>query len=309
MKKVAVIGVGYLGQHHARILSRFDDVELFGVVDSDIERAKEIAALYRTRAFRDYRDILGDVDAVSIVTPTVTHFHICKDALMAGKDVFVEKPLTSTVEEAQELVRLSKERNQILQVGHLERYNPAYQKAKELIKDPLYILSERLSPFSGRGTDVDITFDLMIHDIDIVVDILRYKRLSFFEATGYSFVTDKIDFAVARLNFLSDDGRNCDVQLFASRISKEKKRTHTLFCKDHILLIDFMEQTLKRGIPENGGIIFEDIEVEKKEPLNEELRDFVDCINSRRCPLVPGEDVLYPLSIVTAITKKLRRLN
>lgn len=309
MKKIAVIGVGYLGQHHARILSQFEDVELFGVVDSDIERAKEIALLYKTRPFRDYRDLLGEVDAVSIVTPTVTHFEICREALIAGKDVFVEKPLTSNLEEAEELVRLSKERNQILQVGHLERYNPAYRAAKEFIKTPLYILSERLSPFSGRGTDVDITFDLMIHDIDIITDILRDKRLSSFEARGYSLVTSKIDFAGVRLDFRDENNRYCEVQLFASRISKEKKRTHTVYCKEHILIIDFMEQTLKRGIPREGFLIFEDIPVEKKEPLKEELRDFVNCINSRSCPLVPGEDVLYPLSIAIEITKKIRRLN
>ncbi|MCX7793613.1 MAG: Gfo/Idh/MocA family oxidoreductase [Thermodesulfovibrionales bacterium] len=308
LKKVAVIGVGYLGQHHARILSEFQDVELSGVVDTDIDRAKEVAALYRTRAFRDYRDLLGDIDAVSIVTPTVTHFEICREALIAGKDVFVEKPLTVTIDEAEELVRLSKERNRILQVGHLERYNPAYQRAKEFIKDPLFILAERLSPFSGRGTDVDITFDLMIHDIDIIVDTLRHKRLNFLEANGYSLVTDKVDFAEARLVFNSKSD-SCEVQLIASRIAEEKKRTHTLYCKDYILVIDFMEQKLRRGVHENGKLIFEDIPVEKKEPLKEELRDFVDCINSRRCPLVPGEDVLYPLSIAIDMTKKLRRLN
>lgn len=309
MKRIAVIGVGYLGQHHARILSQFEDVELFGVVDSDIERAKEIALLYKTRPFRDYREILGEIDAVSIVTPTVTHFEICKEALLSDKDVFVEKPITNNLEEAEELVRLSKVRNRILQVGHLERYNPAYRRAKEFIRNPLYILSERLSPFSGRGTDVDITFDLMIHDIDIITDILSDKRLSSLEAKGYSLVTDRIDFAGVMLDFRDEDNRYCEVQLFASRISKEKKRSHTVYCKDYVLVIDFMDQTLKRGVAERGVLKFEDIPVEKKEPLREELRDFIDCINSRGCPLVSGEDVLYPLSIVIDITKRLRRLN
>lgn len=307
MKRIAVIGVGYLGQHHARILSQFEDIELFGVVDSDITRAKEVATLYKTRPFRDYRDVLGEVDAVSIVTPTVTHFELCKEAILAGKDVFVEKPITNSLDEAEELVRLSKQRNRILQVGHLERYNPAYQKAKEFIKNPLYIIGERISPFSGRGIDVEITFDLMIHDIDIVTDILRDRRLNSFSAYGYSLVTERIDFASARFDFSSPDGNNCQVHLLASRISREKKRIHTVFCEDYILTVDFMGQTVQRSVPKNGGLIFEDIPVEKKEPLKEELRDFVECINSRRCPLVPGEDVLYPLSIAIDITNKIRR--
>lgn len=307
MKRIAVIGVGYLGQHHARILSEFEDVELAGVVDSDIERARRIAALYRTRPYTDMRDVLPNVDAVSIVTPTVTHFELCKEAILAGKDVFLEKPITNSLDEAEELVRLSRERGRILQVGHLERYNPAYQKAKEFIKNPLYIIGERLSPFSGRGIDVEITFDLMIHDIDIVTDILRDRRLNSFSAYGYSLVTERIDFASARFDFSSIEGNNCQVHLLASRISRDKKRTHTVFCEDYVLTVDFMGQGLQRSIPKNGNLIFEDIPVEKKEPLREELRDFVECINSRRCPLVPAEDVLYPLSIVIDITNNIRR--
>ncbi len=307
MKKVAVIGVGYLGQHHARILSESPDVELAGVVDSDIERARHIATLYRTRPYKDMRDVLPHVDAVSIVTPTVTHFELCKEAILAGKDVFVEKPITKSLDEAEELVRLSKEKGRILQVGHLERYNPAYQKAREFIKNPLYIIGERLSPFTGRGIDVEITFDLMIHDIDIIIDLLRDRRLNSFSAYGYSLVTDRIDFASARLDFSSPEGNNCQVDLLASRVSREKKRIHTVFCEGYVLIVDFMVQTLQKGLPKNGGLVFEDIPVEKKEPLKEELRDFVECINSRKCPLVPGEDVIYPLSIAIDITNKIRR--
>ncbi len=308
LKKIAVIGVGYLGQHHARILKDFQDVELAAVVDQNIERAEEIASLYKTRPYRDYRDVLEHVDAVSIVTPTTTHFQIARDSLLAGKDVFVEKPLCGTLSEAEELVRLAKERGRLLQVGHLERYNPAYQRAKEFIKSPPRLLiAERLSPFSGRGIDVDITFDLMIHDLDIIVDIMKYAGLGsqkdcYFTSSGYRLMTDHIDFAEARLDFGASQAI-----LLASRVSKEKKRTLTLLCEEMELFVDFMNQTLMRAIPLKGELIFEEIPIEKREPLREELRDFVDCINLRRCPLVSGEDVLYPLRLTIEITKLLHR--
>lgn len=310
MKKIAVIGVGYLGQHHARILREFQDVELAGVVDQNGERVEEIASLYKTKPYRDYRDVLEYVDAVSIVTPTTTHFQIAREALLAGKDVFVEKPLTDSLSDAEELVRLSKDRGRLLQVGHLERYNPAYQRAKEFIKGPLNLLiAERLSPFSGRGVDVDITFDLMIHDIDIVIDLLRIggnrtPEVKSLQAGGYRFITDHIDFAEARLDF-----GNSQAILLSSRISKEKRRTLTIYCDGMSLIVDFMSQTLTRSIPIREGVVFEEIPVEKKEPLREELRDFVDCINSRSCPLVSGDDVLYPLRLTIEITSKMRRFN
>lgn len=304
MKRIGVIGVGYLGQHHARILREFEDIELYGVVDFDIERARHVAGLYGCKAFRDYRDILDRVDAVSIVTPTTTHYEIARSALSAGKDVFVEKPITHVLHEAEELVKIAKDKGRILQVGHLERYNPAYQKSRDYIGLPLFIIGERLSPFSGRGTDVDITFDLMIHDMDIIIDILRRQRVKEFRTSGHRLITERIDFATCWLDF-----ENTSVFLMASRVAMERKRTLTIFCRDYGIVIDFMNQSLKRFMNSGGAVLYEDIPVEKKEPLREELRDFVECINSRRCPLVSAEDVLYPLSLVIEITEHIKLLN
>lgn len=303
MKRIGVIGVGYLGQHHVRILSEFKDVRLSGISDINLERAEEIGRLYGCPVFEDYRELLDRVDAVSIVTPTVTHFEISREALLREKDLFVEKPLTHDLAEAEELVRLAKEKKRILQVGHLERYNPAYRKAKEIIGDILYIIAERLSPFTGRGADVDITFDLMIHDLDLVVDLIGGEVIvGDLHSHGLSLVTDKIDFATVWLDFSVTK-----VLLFSSRISTDKRRTLTLFCNDYYLIADLMAQTLRRVRPAGQGrLISEDISVEKSEPLKEELRDFVDCINSRRPPLVSGEDILYPLSLAVKITEQIR---
>ena len=302
MKRIGVIGVGYLGQHHARILHEFNDIELVGVADTDSDRSALIAGLYNCSAFSDYRELLSLVDAVTIVTPTVGHYEIAREALLRGKDVFIEKPITDKLEDAQELVALARDTGRILQVGHLERYNPAYQKAKERIsvsKPPSLIIGERLSPFTGRGIDVDITYDLMIHDLDIVLDILRGQEVRDIRAGGAKVLTGRLDFATCWIEF-----EKTKVILSSSRVSKEKRRSITVFCDGYCLIIDFMNQGL--SILKDGSKLIEDIPVEKKEPLREELRDFVDCIESRKCPLVPGEDALRPLSLAIEITDRIK---
>ncbi len=302
LKRIGVIGVGYLGQHHARILKEFNDVELVGVADTDSGRAALIAGLYNCSAFSDYRDLLPLVDAVTIVTPTVSHYEIARESLLKGKDVFIEKPITDKLEDAQTLVKMARDAGRILQVGHLERYNPAYQKAKELIPlsgVPSLIIGERLSPFTGRGTDVDITYDLMIHDLDIVLDILRGQEVKDIRASGATVLTGRLDFATCWIEF-----EKTKVILSSSRVSKEKRRTITVFHDGSCLILDFMNQGL--SIIKDGSQLVEEINIEKKEPLKEELRDFVECISSRKCPLVPGEDTLSPLSLVMEITDRIK---
>mgnify|MGYP001046037189 CR=1 FL=1 len=302
MKRIGVIGVGYLGQHHARILSKFEGIDFVGVADINYHRAEEIANLYNCSAFSDYRELLPLVDAVTIVTPTVSHYEIAREALLKGKDVFIEKPITDKLEDAQRLVKLARDVGRILQVGHLERYNPAYQRAKELIplsEVPSLIIGERLSPFTGRGTDVDITYDLMIHDLDIVLDILRGQEVKDIRASGATVLTGRLDFATCWIEF-----EKTKVILSSSRVSKEKRRTITVFRDGYCLIIDFMNQGL--SLIKDGSQLVEEINIEKKEPLKEELRDFVDCISSRKCPLVPGEDALRPLSLVMEVTDRIK---
>lgn len=188
--KVGVIGVGYLGRHHARIYSEIEEAELIAVVDIDKTKADVLAKEYNCSPIYDYREIIDKVDALSIVTPTTTHYAIACECLNAGKDLLIEKPITETTEEAEELIKLSKQKNCIIQVGHLERYNPAILSASELIIEPLFIESERMSPFLGRATDVDVTLDLMIHDIDIILSLIAVP-VKDIKAVGAKVLTEK----------------------------------------------------------------------------------------------------------------------
>src|SRR5208283_1300530 len=201
MLKVGVIGVGYLGQHHARIFAELDDVRMVAVADTDGERAGEIAVKYGCKAYTDYRRLLDEVDAVSIVTPTTFHYAVAMDCILAGKDILIEKPITATIEEADRLIEASAETGVLIQVGHLERFNPVVPALYPLLDSPSFIEAERLSPFQGRGVDVDITLDLMIHDIDVVLSILEGKEVSDMKAAGSKVMTDTIDIAKAWLEF------------------------------------------------------------------------------------------------------------
>jgi len=300
---VGVIGVGYLGQHHARIYSEMEDADLVAVVDTDEKRAGTFAEKYSCAAYSDFREILPHVDALSIVTPTLSHYFIALECLKAGKDILVEKPITGTVREADELVVESAKRGCILQVGHLERYNPAVTHAFEIIREPGFIESERLSPFLGRGTDVDVTVDLMIHDADIILGLVS-ARVKEMKAVGARVMTDKIDFAKAWLEF--DNG--CTAVLTASRVSPEKQRTLKIFQKDCCLFIDYQCCEIKRHHrTTEGSMLSDSIRFDSKEPLREELEDFVCCVKERRRPRVSGIEGKEALKLVLDITEMIRR--
>lgn len=298
--RIGVIGVGYLGQHHARIFSGLDNVELFGVSDTDVQKAAEIAEKYNCRSFQKYEDMIDSCDAISIVTPTTLHYRVAMDCLAGDKDLFIEKPITETVDEAAAVIAEAERKNLILQVGHLERYNPGILAASDLINTPRYIESERLSPFLGRGTDVDVTLDLMIHDIDIVLSIVGSKPIDI-KAIGESVLTEKIDVAKVWLEF--EDG--CQALITASRLAAEKQRTLKIFQKDSYLAIDYQNQELKRYYKEGSAIKIDVIKPENKEPLKEELKDFVDCVEKRRKPMVSGTEAMAALSIAHRITAML----
>lgn len=296
--RVGVIGVGYLGQHHARIYSDIKDVELAAVSDFDSIRAEEIGSKYGCRYFSNYSELLEVCDAVSIVTPTITHRDIALDCLKAGKDILVEKPITQNIIEAEEIIKEAEKKNLILQVGHLERYNPAVTAASKMTTAPRFIEAERLSPFLGRGIDVDITLDLMIHDIDIIFSLVR-SRLVGIKASGESLMTDKIDLARAWLEF--ENG--CGALMTASRISPEKKRSLNIFQEDSYIAVDYHNQEAKRYFKSGEELLSDVMSPEKQEPLKEELKDFIECVKTRKRPLVSGTEAMNALDTAMKISE------
>lgn len=300
--QVGVIGVGYLGQHHARIYRELEAAELIGVSDLDLARAEEIAQKNGCRAFPDYQDLLKVCDAVSIATPTTTHHAIAMDCLAAGKDVLIEKPITEDPAEAHAIVDLAAGKNLVLQVGHLEQYNPGMIAAAEMISEPVFIESERLSPFLGRGTDVDVTLDLMIHDIDIVLSLV-HSKISDIKAIGEPVLTEKIDVAKAWIEF--ENG--CNALITASRLSPEKQRKLKVFQKESFVSIDYQTHEVRRYYKKGPDVAFDVIRPEKKEPLKEELRDFLSCVLERKRPRISGVEALEALKVVIQITNKLKR--
>ena len=299
--KVGVIGTGYLGRHHARIYSEIEGAELVALIDTDLEKAKKLADEYNCKAYSDYRDIIDRLDAVSIVTPTIYHHKIALDCLKAGKDLLVEKPITVTVSEADDLISEAEKRKLILQVGHLERYNPAVLAVSGMIKKPRFLEAERLSPFLGRGVDVDITLDLMIHDIDIILSFVPSPVIDI-KATGASVLTDTIDVAKAWLEF----GNGCAALLTASRLSPEKQRRLKIYQQDSYLSVDYQSCEVRSYFKKTGDIAFDVIQPEKKEPLKEELIDFVNCIKQRNKPKVCGKEGRNALKIALDITEKIK---
>ncbi len=300
--RVGVIGVGYLGQHHARIFAGLDDVELAGVADVNKARADEIAAAYGCASFDDWNEVVERSDAVSIVTPTTTHHEIARACLLAGRDVFIEKPITERLDEARELISMADAGNRILQVGHLERYNPGIVAAAGLIQKPRFIEAERLSPFLGRGTDVDITLDLMIHDVDIVTGLVQSPVISI-SAVGDRVLTGKIDAVKAWIEF--DNG--CKALITASRLSAEKVRRLRIHQEDAFISVDYQTQEVRKYYKGDAGIAFDVISPENREPLREELKDFVSCVRGRSCPRVSGREATQALEIVLRINDLLKQ--
>ena len=301
MLNVGVIGVGYLGQHHARIFSEIEGVNLTAVIDADLKRAEEIASKYGGKAFADHREAMGAVDVFSIAAPTTMHHRIALDCIRAGKDILVEKPIAATIEEADDIIGESDKSGLIVQVGHLERFNPAVQAIFPMIKHPVFFEAERLSPFLGRGIDVDITLDLMIHDIDIILALLAQggsaPEVLDIKASAARVLTANIDEARAWFEF--ENG--AQALLTASRLSFEKSRKLKIFQDDTFLLVDYQSMEIKRFSNENGKIAYETVHVVKHEPLKEELRDFIDCIGSRHRPLVSASDGRNALKIAMKI--------
>lgn len=296
--RIGVIGVGYLGQHHARILAEIEGAELVAVADTDSRKSEETASTYGCRSFSGYADMIGICDALCIVTHTTTHHGIAMECLKAGKDILIEKPITENLEEAGEIVAEAEKNGLILQVGHLERYNQGIIAAAAMIREPKFLESERLSPFLGRGTDVDVTLDLMIHDIDIILSIVK-SGIKDIKAVGETVLSEKIDAAKVWIEF--ENG--CNALMTASRLSSRKQRTLKVFQKDARIVVDYQRQEVSRHYKNGAEISSDVIKPETKEPLKEELNDFIYCVKNRKKPRVSGIEAMDALDVVLRITK------
>lgn len=296
--RVGVIGAGSIGQHHARIYSELEGVSLAGIVDVDSVQAREIASKYNCKAFKDYTEIINSVDAVSIAAPTTLHHRISMDFLKYNKDILVEKPITSTMHEADEIIAEAEKRGLILQVGHLERFNAGVSVISSMVESPQFIESRRLSPFSGRGTDVDVTLDLMIHDIDIILSLVN-SDISDLRATGAKVLTENIDIAHAWIEFKN----GCIAEAVTSRIADEKVRELKIFQHNTFLSLDYQTQEVSCYKKRDGVVAREVKRAEQKEPLKEQLISFVECVRKRTRPVVSGHEGREALKVALKVSE------
>lgn len=318
---IGIVGVGHLGSLHAKMLASSKSVELVGIVDTNAARAESVAREFNTRVFATVADLLPCVKAVSVATPTSTHSEIASQAIERGVHVFIEKPITRTVAEAELLVKLAREKHVLLQVGHIERFNPALLALEHYRLDPMFVESHRLSPFNLRGTDVAVVLDLMIHDIDIILSLVN-SPVERIEANGVAVVSDTIDIANARLQFAN----GCVANVTASRISQKKMRKMRLFQRDAYLSIDFLKGTTEVFRLVDGGdatatmllgqigsgkvkrtIVYEQPEVKDVNALQYELELFVDAVQNGKQPVVSGEDGMRALGVAHEILEKIKQ--
>ncbi len=305
--RVGVVGVGYLGKFHAEKYARMKDVELVGVVDIVAERARSVAAEHETEAFAEYTDLMGKVDAVSVVVPTPLHFSIGCDFLEHNVDVLIEKPLTESLHEADALIQIADSRDLIIQVGHLERFNPAVIALREVIDQPLFIESHRLSLFGERGTEVDVVLDLMIHDIDMILSLVQ-SEIEHIHAVGVPVVTSLVDIANARLIFRN----GCVANVTASRISIKNMRRIRIFQKDAYISVDYAGHDITvirkdgqgTGLPV-PGMSMNRSTFETADSLEAELAAFVESVRTRQTPLVSGRDGRNALRVAMDIIERI----
>lgn len=322
MMKIGVVGAGHLGKIHIRLIKELSDkFEFVGFFDQHSENAQKVSEEYGIKAFESYEALLNEVDAIDIVTPTLSHFDCASQALRLSKHVFIEKPVTETVDEAKALLDLMHEAGVKVQVGHVERFNPAFQSAVPYLTNPMFIETHRLAQFNPRGTDVPVVLDLMIHDLDIILSVVKsgIKRIS---ASGVAVVSDTPDIANARIEF--DNG--CVANLTSSRISMKNMRKSRFFQKDAYISVDFLEKELEvvrmkeiQGEPDpfdivfdmgNGQpvkkVLFDRPEIEPVNAIKEELSTFYDAIVNDRTPIVSLDDGYRALDVAQQIMDKLK---
>jgi len=311
--RVGVIGVGHVGYHHARVYSQLPGVTLAGVSDTDEERLEKAAADFATEGFSQYEQMIERVDAVSVAVPTSLHHSVGKKCLEAGVNTLIEKPLCADLAQADELVELAGDRHLTLQVGHVERFNGAVRKLAEVIDTPRFVECHRLSPYPSRGDDVGVVLDLMIHDVDIVLSLVKSEVIQA-EAIGLPVFSSHEDIANARLKFAS----GCVANLTASRVSVDRMRKIRVFGSDAYVSVRYDDQEVKvyrkredmlrKGLDPMSCIDIEVLPVDKEEPLRAELASFVQCVETGEKPVVSGEDGRNALKLATEITGQIEEL-
>ena len=306
MIRTAVVGVGYLGRFHAQKYAGLPNSQLVGVADPSAAAREKLASELGVAVHEDYRDLLGSVDAVSVVTPTASHFEVAKAFLEAGASVLVEKPMTVTIAEGQSLIEIAARAKRILQVGHLERFNAAVLAVQPTLTVPRFIESARLAPFKHRGTDVDVVLDLMIHDIDLILSIVRSPVVSV-DAIGSSVFSKEIDIANARLRFAN----GCVANATASRVSLKTERKLRVFQDDAYMSLDLQQKILTvirkgNGVSADGmpQVAIEENTYEQGDALRSEIEAFLDAVATGRAPPVTGEDGLLALSTAVSIAEQ-----
>ena len=298
--KVGVVGVGHIGREHARIHAKNPAVEFTAIYDANPSTANRIADQYGVPAFSSLPEFMEKIEAASLATPSNTHFTLGQTLLQHDKHLLIEKPITDNLRDARQLVQLAAERNLILQVGHIERFNPAFTALESLLSRPRFIEAHRLSPYPGRSTDIGVVLDLMIHDIEIILHLV-HSPLASLDAVGVSVLSTSEDIANARLRFVN----GCVANITTSRISPEKLRKIRVFQDDTYLSLNYQDQSGEIYRKVDNRITREKIPVQKDEPLKLELYSFVDCVQARRSPVVGGAQAADALAIAMEITNQI----
>ncbi len=315
MLRIGVLGAGHLGKIHLRLLNQSDKYELVGFYDPDQENAKQVSAEWGYRSFDSISELIQAVDVVDIVTPTLSHFECAQEAIVAGKHIFLEKPIANTVAEAEEIIRLADQYQVKGQVGHIERFNPAFKAVKDKINNPMFIETHRLAEFNPRGTDVPVVLDLMIHDIDAILSVVKSEIVQI-NASGVAVISDSPDIANARLQFKN----GCVANITASRISLKNMRKSRFFQRDAYISVDYLEKSVEvvrmKNAPETPGdfdlilqnaegvrkqIYFETPEIDQNNALLDELESFADAIYNNTTPLVTLQDGTQALKVAHQI--------
>jgi predicted dehydrogenase len=296
--RVGVVGTGYLGRLHARVLTEMPEAQVSGFVERNDQSAAEIESTLKLKRIASVAELAKDIDCAVVATPTTSHYEIARELLEAGCDVLIEKPVTATPEEAKKLIDLAAKRKRIVQVGHVERYNPAIVAVAGLVSEARFVEADRIGIFSGRSLDIDVLLDLMIHDLNLVLSLLRQEVVDI-RAVGVPVLTEKVDITNVRLEMANGAVAN----LTASRVSQERVRKQRFFGNDFYVSVDTKEQEAKGYRLVGKTIQPLSVEVKKKEPLRAELEAFLECVRDRTQPLVTAEDGLAAVVLAHRVAK------
>ena len=298
--RVGVVGLGYLGSQHARLYAKEKTIHLVALCDTNPEKAV-LSRKFRAPFHQDYHALFGQADAVSIAVPTQDHHRIAKEFLAKGIHLLIEKPITKSVEEADDLIQTAKQNRCLIQVGHIERFNSAFRAALPFIKNPMFIECHRLGPFKKRALDVGVVLDLMIHDIDVILSLVD-SPVERIDGVGINILTDSEDIANARLTFQNGAVAN----ITASRLTQKSMRKIRIFAEDTYISLDTVGQKGVRYWKENGKVHGKGIHFKREEPLQKELASFIDAVRTHRTPVVPGEAAREALRVALDIQEKIR---